>query len=332
MSQYSFLSLKLRRNALLTLIACALAFAVILLGAYTRLTDAGLSCPDWPNCYGFATAPHTTAQLQAAAAAYPDKPVDIKKAWTEMTHRYFAGSEGILIIIIAVSIIISRRRQAYKPLIIAAALFALLATQVLLGMLTVTVNLKPAIVTAHLVTGISILSVLWWTYLDLPLKQTAPLRHNHAQLKPWLWLGLAVIAGQIFLGGWISTHYAGLVCIDLPYCNGKLIPALHLDQFNTDLLTIHMMHRIGAAITAIYIGLLGLFLLNKPSLKNYAKALLCLLALQITLGIFNILWLRPVWLALTHHAVGVLLLLTMIATLVKAHYEARDKNYGPRIS
>jgi cytochrome c oxidase assembly protein subunit 15 len=316
-----FISPKYRQNTRLVLFTFALAFIVILLGAYTRLTNAGLSCPDWPHCYGYLTAPHTAEQLQGAAQAYPLTPVDIKKAWTEMTHRYFAGTEGLLILILSFSILLARKAKDLKSVGIATALIILLGIQVMLGMLTVTAKLKPVIVLGHLVTGLSILSVLWWAYLDLHLRITAVFNNpSRIRLMPWIWLGFLVVATQITLGGWVSTHYAGLACVDFPFCNGKLLPPLHLSEFNTDLITIHMLHRIGAFITAIYLGILSIKLFSIPAFKRSAIIILALICLQITLGILNIIWLRPVWIALIHQAVAILLLLTLITLLVKASF------------
>lgn len=327
MTQYWFISTKHRRNANLALFTCVLAFVVILLGAYTRLTNAGLSCPDWPNCYGYITAPHTMTQLQDAASRYPTAPIDIKKAWTEMTHRYFAGTEGILILILSISIFIHRKTTDIKPIIMGSSLIALLCIQIMLGMLTVTEKLKPVIVLAHLLTGLSILSVLWWTYLSLRKHSHFYLKKSYPALMPWFWLGFIIIAGQITLGGWVSTHYAGLACIDFPYCNGKVIPAMQWHNLNSDLITIHMLHRIGAMITATYLLITSLWLMRIPALRSLGVLILALMTLQLTLGIFNIIWLRPVWIALIHHAVAIFLLLTMIMLLVKAHFEPRDNRY-----
>ena len=238
MTQYWFISTKYRRNSQLVLITFALAFAVILLGAYTRLTNAGLSCPDWPHCYGFITAPHTAQQLQTAAKNFPAASINIKKAWTEMTHRYAAGIEGIFILCLAFSILFAQKTKDFKSICMSLLLIALLSAQVMLGMLTVTEQLKPIIVLAHLLTGLSILSVLWWIYLDVYLSPQASLITANNRLTPWLALGFILIAFQITLGGWVSTHYAGLACIDFPYCNGEILPQIHLNQFNNDLMSI----------------------------------------------------------------------------------------------
>lgn len=327
MSHNWFISTKYRRNSKLALFTFLLAFVVILLGAYTRLTNAGLSCPDWPQCYGFLTAPHTVSQIIDATQKYPAMPVDTKKAWAEMTHRYFAGTEGVLILILSFSILFSRKAKDGKSTIIALALIGLLGVQVTLGMLTVTEKLKPVIVLSHLLTGISILSTLWWAYLDLPLHEDTFLQQTKTRLKPWFWLGFFIVAIQITLGGWVSTHYAGLACIDLPYCNGQLIPTLHWDQLNSDLITIHMLHRFGAIITVSYLGILAIALLFTKSFRAMGQLILALIALQATLGILNIVWLRPVWVAMLHQFVAIVLLLTMITALVKSYFMT-DSRYG----
>lgn len=319
LAHYWFVSTKYRNGSKLALFTFLLAFVVIILGAYTRLTDAGLSCPDWPHCYGYLTAPHTDSQLQGAANLYPSMPVNIKKAWTEMTHRYFAGTEGILILILASTILLNRKSNDFKSKFIGTALIALLGLQVALGMLTVTEKLKPIIVLSHLLTGISILSFLWWAYLDVHLRDNSFLpRQSSNLIFPALWLALVIVFAQITLGGWVSTHYAGLACIDFPYCNGKVLPPMQWGNLNGDLITIHMLHRIGAMITAAYLGFLSLALLRNPAFRSIATLILAILALQITLGILNIIWLRPIWVAMIHQSVAIFLFLTIITALVKA--------------
>ena len=333
LTNYWFISPKYRQNSKLVLFTFALAFVVILLGAYTRLTDAGLSCPDWPNCYGYITAPHTDAQLQGAAQVYPLVPVDVKKAWTEMTHRYFAGTEGILILILSLSILFARKAKDLKSTFIAVGLIALLLVQVMLGMLTVTKLLKPVIVLSHLLTGLSILSVLWWAYLDLHLRSTSQFANqSKPRWTPWIWLALFIVAAQITLGGWVSTHYAGLACVDFPYCNGRVLPDMQWNNLGGDLITIHMLHRIGAMVTAIYLGILSLFLLSHKSYRMSGIVILALIILQLSLGILNIVWLRPVWIALLHQAVAIVLLLTIIATLVKSSFTLEKNHYASRIT
>ena len=328
MTKHWFISTKFRYRAKFTLAVVALTFFVIMLGAYTRLTDAGLSCPDWPHCYGYLTAPHTPDQILIAAAKFPGMPVVTTKAWTEMLHRYFAGTVGILILLVSGSLLFTRKAKDAKTYFIAFGLMGLLGMQVILGMLTVTEKLKPVIVTGHLLTGISLLLLLWWSYLDTNLRDDFFVPRTAHSLKPWLWTGFIMVIAQIALGGWVSTHYAGLACVDLPYCNNVLLPMLHFSQLNTDLITIHMLHRLGALITALYIGSLALYLMTKQTFRPMGAMILVLLSVQLTLGILNILWLRPIWLALLHHGVAVILLLTVMTALVKACIHLRDKHYA----
>lgn len=315
MSNYWFLSAQ-RQHSKFVLITFILTFAVIILGAYTRLTDAGLSCPDWPNCFGYITAPHTSAQLKGAALHYPFVQVDIKRAWTEMIHRYLAGSAGILILIFAFRLLFSGTKN-FKNNLIAIVLITLLSTQVILGMLTVTVKLKPIIVLAHLLTGLSLLSVLWWAYLNYYPKQSPFYQRGMSLHAPWLWLGIIILSLQIALGGWVSTHHAGLACIDFPYCNGSLLPSLSLTDLNTDLITIHMLHRIGALLTAGYFICLAWALSKNHDSKKLAFFIFALIGLQLILGVLNIVWLRPVWIAIIHQFVGALLLLATFTAFTK---------------
>jgi cytochrome c oxidase assembly protein subunit 15 len=332
LTRYWFISTKYRRNSLLALFTFGLAFVVISLGALTRLTNAGLSCPDWPNCFGFLTAPHTTEQIRDALQKFPSTAVDVKKAWTEMTHRYFAGTEGVLILILSFSILFTRKATDFKAKTIALSLILLLCIQIMLGMLTVTEKLKPVIVLSHLLTGISILSVLWWAYLDLHLHHDVlPRSRIPAWIRRSLWIGFFIVFTQITLGGWVSTHYAGLACIDFPYCNGNLLPTMQWQQLNSDLITIHMLHRIGAFITAMYVCTLAFYLRRQTFFKSIATCLLILVTVQIALGIYNIIWLRPVWIALMHQAVAILLFLTLITALVKASFIADDSHGISRI-
>ena len=304
----------------LAFIAFALAFVVIIFGAYTRLTNAGLSCPDWPRCYGYLTPPITSDQMLGASKAYPQVPIDKARAWTEMRHRYLAGIEGLLILTIIFLSWCWRKELPPLAFKLSQSLIAVMCGQIILGMLTVTALLKPVIVLGHLVFGFSVMSLLWVIAL-LTKKTLPPATPTH--LKPWVALGLVVLIFQIILGGWVSTHSAGLACVDFPLCNGNLLPPLKLTAIHTDLITIHMLHRIGAIVTFIYLSGLSLFLLAQKNLRRYGSILLTLLCAQILLGILNIVKLRPLHIALPHHAVAALLLLTLLATTVHLYRQGR---------
>lgn len=297
----------------LLLLAFLFAFAVILLGAYTRLTNAGLSCPDWPRCYGYLTPPSSSLELASANQAYPQVPVDQAKAWAEMRHRYLAGFEGLLILSLVALSWLKRKSLSRSTFILSQSLVLIMIGQILLGMLTVTALLKPVVVLGHLLLGFSLMSLLWVLWLS---NKSSQQKLTPSSAKPWLNLGLVLLFLQITLGGWVSTHYAGLACIDFPYCNGVVLPTLHFKAFNTDLITIHMLHRIGALVTFLYLSFLGSYLVVEKSQRRLGLLLLFLLGAQIILGVLNLLWLRPLSIALPHHAIAALLLLTLLALRV----------------
>jgi len=304
----------------LVFFAFLLAFIVILLGAYTRLTNAGLSCPDWPRCYGYLTPPLTSDQMLEASKAYPQIPVDTARAWTEMRHRYLAGIEGMLILTIVSLSWYFRRSLPPLAFALSQSLLLIMFGQVILGMLTVTALLKPVVVLGHLLFGFSLMSMLWVIWLlskkPYPLYPTSKLRY-------WVIVGFIILSLQIALGGWVSTHSAGLACIDFPYCNGQMLPPIQWHALHTDLISIHMLHRLGALITLVYLSLLGIFLMVEEKTSHFGLLLLGLLGTQILLGILNIIRLRPLDIALPHHAVAALLLLTLLATLVNLYRQGK---------
>ncbi len=311
----------------LVLVATLLALFVVVLGAYVRLSDAGLGCPDWPGCYGTLTVPQSESSLAAAQTAYPDSPVEGHKAWKEMIHRYFAGTLGLLVLAIFAMAWHARKQIKVSPWL-PTFLLVLIAFQAALGMWTVTLLLKPAVVTAHLIGGMSTLGLLTW--IAHRHFGTIPTRVLESEnLRFWMRGALLVLFAQIFLGGWTSTNYAALACTDFPTCHGNWFPvmdfssAFHLvrelgvDAAGNNLqlsayTAIQWTHRVGALITLIYLGLLGLRLLKEPQLKKLAHMMLGLLAVQIALGIANLLLHLPLVLAVGHNMGAALLLITVV--------------------
>ena len=317
----------------IALIATTLALFVVVLGAYVRLSDAGLGCPDWPGCYGHLTVPEASHHVDKANAAYPERPVEAAKAWKEMVHRYFASTLGLLIVILAVLAWRSKRisnQQIKLPIF----LVALVIFQGLLGMWTVTIKLNPTIVMMHLIGGMTTLSLLWWMSLRQS-KMFLPHSSYPTQLKPFTGLailGLIIVAFQIMLGGWTSSNYAALVCADFPTCQGSLIPPTDFKEaFNlwrgteinfeggvlndTARTTIHFVHRVGALITFLFIGWLSLKLIfgtEVSKLQSIGRLLLFVLLAQVSLGIINVVYSLPLLIAVAHNGVGALLLLTMV--------------------
>lgn len=325
-------------------VSLALTLIVVLLGAYTRLKDAGLGCPDWPGCYGQLLAPSNEANISKAQTAFPGQIVEVAKAQTEMLHRYFAGSLGLLILGIGV-LAYSLRRSISFSLALPFALIALVTFQALLGMYTVTMRLNPTIVLLHLLGGFSTLSLLWICWLNLRKKPTPMLFFNPG-LNALCLISLFVLIAQIILGGWVSTNYAALTCPDFPLCQGKWLPSetfahafpfFDLNRLPDKLsmearMTIQIYHRIGALITTLFLGALAFCLFNQskttydPRAKRWLQrlsiAIIGLLAVQICLGITNVLALLPISIAVLHNGIAVLLLLTLI-TLNYTLFRAR---------
>ena len=319
----------------LALISIFLAMVVIFLGAYTRLGDAGLGCPDWPGCYGHLTVPDKHHEVAKANQTYPDRPVVAAKAWKEMVHRYFASTLGLLIVIMA---IIAVRNRHDRNQLVALPLFlvAWVVFQGLLGMWTVTIKLNPTIVMSHLMGGLTTFSVLTWIYLRqtnvLTEKRLDLTRLN--RLHGLALLALLVVIAQVMLGGWTSSNYAALACGDnFPMCQNQWWPAMDFKQGfvlwrGTDLnfefgvlqndarIAIQMTHRIGALITTLVLAVLAFKLIDFKESKCLGKlgsALLVVLVIQIMLGVSNVLLSLPLGIAVAHNAVGALLLVLMVA-------------------
>src|SRR6056297_344630 len=187
-------------SAGVTLFAVLLAFVVIVLGAYTRLTDAGLGCPDWPGCYHQVIAPSTHNAIQKADGLYPAMPVHIIKAWTEMVHRYVAGILGLLIFALGI-IAIRRRKAPGQPVVVPVILIGMVIFQALLGKWTVTMKLLPVVVMGHLLGGFTIISLLWWFNLKAGDYFPSVKTTHTANFKPWAIIGLLIVICQIALGG-----------------------------------------------------------------------------------------------------------------------------------
>ena len=305
-----------------------LAIAVIMLGAYTRLTDAGLGCPDWPGCYGHITVPSHPEHVERAEAAFPDRPVEAHKAWNEMIHRYFASTLGLCILIIfALSL---RGKQAHKPFKLPLFLLLLVCFQGALGMWTVTLNLMPLVVMGHLLGGFTVISCLFLLYLRLSRYRIPGGDVSARALSGMALLGLVIVVAQIALGGWTSANYAAQVCTTLPVCQGEWWQNLdfagafsipHADNYEfgvhdaNDRLTMHVMHRVGAIITAAYLLWFGFKLYRRASsdvVRSQSLLLFFVLTMQVLLGVSNIVFQLPLAVAVAHNLVGALLLLTMV--------------------
>jgi cytochrome c oxidase assembly protein subunit 15 len=313
------------------LIAVFLALFVVMLGAYTRLTDAGLGCPDWPGCYGQMVLPSAQTKLELAQNLYPQIPIEARKAWTEMAHRYAAGTLGLLILFIAGSVV-WRRLQGFRlPLLLPLALIILVLFQAALGMWTVTLKLLPVVVMGHLLGGILIFACL--CRLALQFSSVRPI--SLPQWHFWIALAALIVFCQIALGGWVSSNYAGIACIGFPQCNGQWLPPLHFSQGfnlfapvganyqggvldNEIRMTIQFIHRLGAIVTALYILVMASLLVAKVAnhyLRLFAFLAILLVLIQFVLGVMNVVYLLPLWVAVAHNGVAALLMALLLMML-----------------
>ena len=309
-------------------VAAVLAFVVVVVGAYVRLEDAGLGCPDWPGCYGqligIPEAGHEKAQ---AERAFPGRTVDAGRARKEMLHRYLAGALGLLVCAIAIVAWRGRGQSRYSPAL-PLALVALIGLQAALGMWTVTLLLRPAVVTLHLLGGMATLGLLIWLALR-EADPIAPRAVTARRLRPWTVASLAILVSQIALGGWVSSNYAALACADFPTCHGAWVPAMDFHAAfhvvrelgvtaagaplpERALTAIQWSHRAGALVTVLFLGGLALALAQTASLRAFGAVLVVLLVGQVALGILNVVLRLPLALAVAHNAGAALLLAALV--------------------
>jgi cytochrome c oxidase assembly protein subunit 15 len=297
----------------LALLGAVLAAIVIVLGAWVRLTNAGLGCPDWPGCYGH---------------VFPQPVGEVDKAWHEMIHRYVATSLGLIITALLAWAVV-RRKDPGQPLLPVALLFGVVCLQGTLGALTVTRLLKPLIVTGHLLGGLTTLSLLWWLSLTPP--QRAPTDAEKG-LRKFALIAGGILCIQVFLGGWTSTNYAAVACPDFPTCQRSWWPDMDFrDAFllqggpgidyeggvlaNAARMAIHFTHRIGAAVAGsvlICLGALTFLRATQWRLKGAGLAVIAAVLLQISIGIATVHYGVPLGFATLHNAGAALLVATMV--------------------
>ncbi|HIF9274238.1 TPA: COX15/CtaA family protein [Photobacterium damselae] len=306
------------------------SIVVVGLGAFTRLTESGLGCPDWPGCYGFLAVPSNSDELRQAQQLYPEQPVEASKAWYEMVHRYVAGTLGVLILLLN---ILAWRWQAKEPLL-PKLLLLLVLFQSALGMWTVTLNLMPIVVMGHLLGGFTLVSLLWLWYQKrhTEVVQTLPADKTRL-LQGYLGLLLVIVIGQIALGGWTAANYAALVCTSLPICQVNWVGQFQLSAFDPiphsassyqygildygQRVSIHVAHRIGAIVTAIVTIGAVIWLWQWRHLRLLSYGLSTVLLLQVGLGITNVVASLPLSVAVAHNVMG----LTLLLIVIKANYQ-----------
>lgn len=317
----------------LATIAIIVTFCVIVLGAWVRLSHAGLGCPDWPGCYGQLTWPDAAQEIQQANQAFPERPFESGKAWREMVHRYLAGSLMLLVFTIGWK---AWRQPSDNPTVkyIAAVLVLLIIFQALLGMWTVTLKLKPVIVMAHLLGGMTSFALLIWLLFSNRRRVGDKPSMNIRRMRGPIITAITVLAMQVALGGWTSANYAALACPDAPMCTGQWWPETNFSEafvlwreigvdYEGGVLdqparaAIHLTHRIGAVITLLVLVTLAIRALRIPKLRAGGQALITLVLAQFTLGVLNVVLHLPLINAVAHNAGAALLLASLLGLLDK---------------
>ena len=320
--------------ARLVTIATLLALTVVVLGAYVRLTDAGLGCPDWPGCYGSLILPDEAEALAEADAAFPQRDLDPQKAWNEMIHRYVATTLGFSIVLLALMAWLNRGDSG-QPVKLPIALLGVVIFQGLLGMWTVTLLLKPLIVMGHLLGGLTTLGLSFWLFLEHRRRSDIAAKQPRAVIKPAL-ACLVVLILQIALGGWTSSNYAALACPDVPLCQGQWWPeqanfgdgfvlwrGLGVDyEFGVldapSRVAIHFVHRLGAVVTFLLLLFVATGFIRRHAgpdqgiFRHAGQLIVLALVAQVSIGV-GIVWFGlPLFLATAHNGVAALLLLSVI--------------------
>lgn len=314
--------------------AAIVAFCVIVLGAFVRLSHAGLGCPDWPGCYGHLTWPAAAEEISQANQSFPERPVENHKAWKEMVHRYLASTLVLLVFVI--------NFLAWKPSyrwseqrLLSGLILALILFQAALGMWTVTLNLLPIVVMGHLLGGLATFGLLVWLFNRSKINGYFEPNMAMRKMRPWIVAGLIMLIIQISLGGWTSANYSALACPDFPTCLGSIWPQADFAQgFNPERevgvnyeggvldpgarVAIHLAHRIGAVLTVLILAIVSLRLMRTTAMPRSGAVLLVLVAAQFCLGIMNIIYALPLANAVAHNGVATLLVAQLVWLLHQA--------------
>lgn len=327
---------RLRWLVRLTLVGTLFTAVVMLVGAWTRLVDAGLGCPDWPGCYGKLLVPDS----DLATLRHPDVPLEPFKAWVEMVHRYIATLLGLVVLSVVALGWPLRHRRDY-PWRLSLALLVVILLQGAFGAFTVTLKLWPQVVTLHLLGGLSVLLLFFWLHLRLRLTATPKPTSEPRRANAWWGIAACLLVVQLALGGWVSSNYAGIACQGFPTCNGQWMPAMDISegfhltqtvgpnylhgQLHADARTaIQVIHRLGALLLGV--GLIALWWRYRhwQSIARPLAIVVGLYALQAALGVANIVLWLPLWLALLHTAGAI----ALAAGLVWAWWRWRYQEAG----
>jgi cytochrome c oxidase assembly protein subunit 15 len=317
----------------LAMLAAIVALCVIVLGAWVRLSHAGLGCPDWPGCYGQITWPEASHEIEAANQAFPERPFESTKAWREMVHRYLAGI--LMLLVFAITWMTWRDPAARKSLkLLSSGLVLMIIFQALLGMWTVTLKVMPVIVMAHLLGGLISFSLILWIVFSSKANNGAGADRRSRSMRGAIIGAIMVLGMQIALGSWTSANYAALACPDVPMCTGQWWPDANFSEGfvlwrevgvdyeggildHPSRVAVHLTHRIGAVVTLLVMLVLAWRLIKIPQLQTGGRLLVVLVLAQFTLGVLNIALFLPLLNAVAHNAGAVLLLATLLSLLDK---------------
>ena len=350
-------STPVKRLHALTLLTLFLTFDLVIFGAFTRLTDSGLGCPDWPGCYGSASPIGAQAQIAVEQSAMPSGPVTTRKAWIEMVHRYLATGVGVLITIIAVANWRAPVRAVSRQHWWATATLIWVCIQGAFGALTVTMKLFPAIVTLHLLGALFLLALLTVQVVqqaaadranantsDDHRRDPAPRIEKHSLNRTLAWIVLTALTAQIALGGWVSTNYAVLACNEFPTCQGSWWPAMNFEQgfqiwrklgftgggdiIGFEALTaIHYAHRTMAVLVVLLTGAWVLVLNGSKVTRSASRWIALLIGLQFLTGLGNVLFDWPLLVALLHTAGAAALVVAVTWVLTAVHLEGNQNKF-----
>ena len=315
-----------------------LTLDLIMFGAFVRLTDSGLGCPDWPGCYGQLSPVGAAGYIKEAFEAMPHGPVSFSKAWIEMIHRYVGAFLGMLIIAISWMAWRHRKLLGHSPALAIATLFAV-CLQGAFGAWTVTMKLMPLIVTAHLLGGMTHLAMMTW--LAAREKRHAAVLPHEIRWRPWAIAAVALLFIQVALGGWVSTNYAALACMDFPTCHGQWVPEMDLasgfslvrglgelpsgEVISQDALTgIHWVHRNFAVVVFAVLGTLAWRLRRSAALGGPAKLILALLIAQFFTGLTTIFFEWPLLVAVLHNGGAAGLVLACITVCARLYQVSKQ--------
>lgn len=338
-----------RRYRSLVYLTWFLTLDLIMFGAFVRLSDSGLGCPDWPGCYGSISPFGASQAIHTAYLEMPYGPVSWVKAWIEMVHRYVGASLGLLIIAIAWMAWRHQKALRQSATLATLTLFTV-CLQGALGAWTVTHKLMPIVVTTHLLGGISVLALM--TCLATRASPYPTPTAASKAMHPWLIVALGLLIIQIALGGWVSSNYAALACLDFPTCHGEWIPEMDFQQAYTflrplglqasgeplpqkALTAIHWVHRNTAWLVFLLLGASAYRLLPDPALRRYAALVLGLLCAQFITGLSTIFFRWPLFIAVLHNGGAAALVLSCVTILVRLSYPSlflQGKRYDESVS